>query len=193
MNSQKLENLLNLALDSTMEEREKSLDLDVGYEAAEERWELIVKYNGDLSRLNGPVITVEELIAGYAIVTLPQELIASFVELEEVEYVEMPKRLYFSLQRGKEVSCIPPVTAREPYLSGSGILVAVIDSGIDYVSMDFRNKDGSSRISYLWDQSLMPDEERGMLPPEGYGIGVEFSRGQIDEALKAEGAEGIFA
>ena len=101
MNSQKLENLLNLALDSTMEEREKSLDLDVGYEAAEERWELIVKYNGDLSRLNGPVITVEELIAGYAIVTLPQELIASFVELEEVEYVEMPKRLYFSLQRGK--------------------------------------------------------------------------------------------
>ena len=66
MNSQKLENLLNLALDSTMEEREKSLDLDVGYEAAEERWELIVKYNGDLSRLNGPVITVEELIAGYA-------------------------------------------------------------------------------------------------------------------------------
>ena len=42
MNSQKLENLLNLALDSTMEEREKSLDLDVGYEAAEERWELIV-------------------------------------------------------------------------------------------------------------------------------------------------------
>lgn len=192
MNSQKLENLLNLALDSTMEEREKSLDLDVGYEAAEERWELIVKYNGDLSRLNGPVITVEELIAGYAIVTLPQELIASFVELEEVEYVEMPKRLYFSLQRGKEVSCIPPVTAREPYLSGSGIMVAVIDSGIDYVSMDFRNKDGSSRISYLWDQSLMPDEERGMLPPEGYGIGVEFSRGQIDEALKAEGAEGNF-
>ena len=132
MNSQKLENLLNLALDSTMEEREKSLDLDVGYEAAEERWELIVKYNGDLSRLNGPVITVEELIAGYAIVTLPQELIASFVELEEVEYVEMPKRLYFSLQRGKEVSCIPPVMAREPYLSGSGIMVAVIDSGIDY-------------------------------------------------------------
>ena len=146
MNSQKLENLLNLALDSSMEEREKSLDLDVGYEEEEARWELIVKYNGDLKRLGGSVITVEELIAGYAIVTLPQDLISSFVELEEVEYVEMPKRLYFSLQRGKEASCIPPVTAREPYLSGKGILVAVIDSGIDYARMDFRGNDGGSRI-----------------------------------------------
>lgn len=104
MNSQKLENLLNLALDSSMEEREKSLGLDTAYDAADDRWELIVKYNGNLKRLDGSVIGIEELIAGYAIVTIPQNLIESFVELEEVEYVEMPKRLYFSLQRGKEAS-----------------------------------------------------------------------------------------
>ena len=117
MNSQKLENLLNLALDSSAEERGKSLDLDTGYDAEEERWELIVKYNGNLRRLDGSVIGIEELIAGYAIVTIPQNLIESFIELEEVEYVEMPKRLYFSVQRGKEASCILPVTVREPYLS----------------------------------------------------------------------------
>lgn len=189
MNSQKLENLLNLALDSSAEEREKSLDLDIGYDREEEKWELIVKYNGDLKRLDGPVIEIEELIAGYAIVTIPQNLIESFVELEEVEYVEMPKRLYFSLQRGKEASCIFPVTVREPYLSGRGTLVAVIDSGIDYGRMDFRNRNGSSRIKYLWDQSLTPEEGRGMLPPEGYRIGVEFNQQQINEALEAEGEE----
>ena len=189
MNSQKLENLLNLALDSSAEERGKSLDLDTGYDAEEERWELIVKYNGNLRRLDGSVIGIEELIAGYAIITIPQNLIESFIELEEVEYVEMPKRLYFSVQRGKEASCILPVTVREPYLSGSGTLVAILDSGIDYSRMDFRNKDGGTRIKYLWDQSLSPEEGSGMRPPEGYRIGVEFHQEQIDEALQTEGEE----
>lgn len=72
MNSQKLENLLNLALDSSPEEREKSMRLDVGFDTETEMWELIVKYNGDLKRLDSPVIHIEELIAGYAIVTIPQ-------------------------------------------------------------------------------------------------------------------------
>ena len=45
MDSQKAENLLNLALDSTEEEREKSLDLQVGYEPEERTWELIIKYD----------------------------------------------------------------------------------------------------------------------------------------------------
>ncbi|MCI6553105.1 MAG: S8 family serine peptidase [Lachnospiraceae bacterium] len=189
MNSQKIENLLNLALDASMQERDKSLDLNTGYDSVSSRWELIVKYNGDLSRLNSEIIQVEELIAGYAIVTLPQNLITSFVELEEVEYVEMPKSLYFAMQQEKEASCIPPVTLREPYLSGRGTLVAVIDSGIDYARMDFRNRDGSSRILYLWDQSLDQDESRGFLAPEGFGIGVEFDENQINEALAEKGEE----
>ena len=45
-NSEKFENLLNLALDATGREREKSLQLGVGFEPEEKRWELIVKYSG---------------------------------------------------------------------------------------------------------------------------------------------------
>lgn len=183
MDSQKLENLLNLALNSTREEREKSPELNIGYNEEENKWELIVKYNGDISRLHGPVIQVEELIAGYVILTVPQSLIDSLVELEEIEYVEKPKRLFFSLLQSKEASCIPAVTEREPYLTGEGTIVAVIDSGIDYERMDFRNGDGSSRILYLWDQTLRPDENRGFLPPEGFAVGVEFSKEQINAAL----------
>ena len=51
MNSQKLENLLNLSLDSTMEEREKSRILNVGFDREDKTWELIVKFHGDISRL----------------------------------------------------------------------------------------------------------------------------------------------
>ena len=41
MESQKIENLLNLALEATPEEREKSLELDVGYDREEKEWDLI--------------------------------------------------------------------------------------------------------------------------------------------------------
>lgn len=48
MQNQKLENLLNLALSSTQEEREKSPQLNVGYNTEEKTWELIIKYSGNL-------------------------------------------------------------------------------------------------------------------------------------------------
>ncbi len=46
MPDQKLDNLLNLALDATEEEREKSRNLNVGYEKPARKWEIIVKYSG---------------------------------------------------------------------------------------------------------------------------------------------------
>ena len=118
MENQKLEDVFNLSLEATPQERAKSLQLDVGFLENENRWELIVKHNGSLERLNSELIQVEELIAGYAIVTLPEALIESFTELPEVEYVEKPKRLYFSTLEGKRASCIPEVTLREPFQIG---------------------------------------------------------------------------
>lgn len=87
------------------------------------------------------------------------------------------------MNNGKRVSCILPVTVRPPFLSGKGVLVAVIDSGIDYAHLDFRNKDGSTRIVKLWDQTIPANLEKRFIPPVGYGIGTEFSEAQINEAL----------
>lgn len=129
MDNSKIENLLNLALNSTPEEREKSANLNVGYDPEDRRWELIVKYNGDISRLGSELIHVEELLAGYAVITAPESLVESLAELDEIEFIEKPKRLFFSVRAGKEASCVFPVTMRPPSLSGRGVLVAVIDSG----------------------------------------------------------------
>lgn len=150
---QKIENLLNLALETPEDERRKTQDLNVGYNETGNTWELIVKYNGSLDFLRNMNIEIEELIAGYAILVVPESLIPLIAQRPEIEYIEMPKRLYFALEQGKEVSCILPVTERPPLLTGKGVLVAVIDSGIDYESLFFRNSDGSSRIIEIWDQS----------------------------------------
>lgn len=150
---EKMENLLSLALETPLEERKQTLDLNVGYEEKDNTWEVIVKYNGSLDGLRELGIKAEELIAGYGILTVPLPLLATVAAKPEIEYMEMPKQLYFALQRGKEASCILQVTRREPFLTGKGVLVAVIDSGLDYESPYFRNRDGSTRIIEYWDQS----------------------------------------
>ena len=214
MDNQKLENLLNLALETPEAVREKSLNLNVGYEAESRTWELIVKYNGNLSALAAMGIGIEELLAGYAVLTVPEGLVDRIAELSEIEYVEKPKRLFFavdniamngnSMEQAKEASCILPVTVREPYLDGTGVIVGVIDSGIDYTNPHFRNADGTSRILYLWDQTLpweeVPqnaEEAAGSegsrrRPPDGFLLGTEFSKAQIDAALAAGSRQEVY-
>lgn len=89
----------------------------------------------------------------------------------------------------KDVSCITQVTERSPNLSGKGVIIAVLDSGIDYYSPEFRLANGKTRILAIWDQAATPNEEKGQLPPEGYREGVLYTRERIDEALAADSRE----
>lgn len=183
-NSQKLENLLNLALDADEEERQRSQVLEVGYSEETGKWELIVRYHGSADAMRAmPGTQVETLLGGYAIVWTPEEQIGALAALEEVEYVEKPKQLLYEVEEGKAISCIEPLQQGGAVpgesgtggagLFGRGVLVAVLDSGIDYTLPDFRRDDGSTRIVGLWDQTL----------------GQEFTGEQIDEALRAATAE----
>ena len=154
MEGQKTENLLNLALDATQEEREKSLELEVGYHPGEREWDLIIKYSGDLEGVRGIAARTTKLLNEYAVVTVAESRIQELAALPEVEYVEKPKRLYFQMEEGKRVSCINEVQDARFSLLGQGVLVGVIDSGIDYSLPEFRRADGTTRIKSLWDQSL---------------------------------------
>ena len=184
MTGQKVENILNLALDATEEEREKSLQLDIGYDPIEKSWELIIKYSGSLDPVREIAEQVIELMNEYAVITVRESRISELASLPQVEYVEKPKRLFFQTANGRRVSCIDTVQDSRFSLFGQGVFVAVIDSGIDYTLADFCNADGTTRIRSLWDQSLRPRE--GEAAPKGYEIGVEYTKEKIDEALKAQ-------
>ena len=184
MTDQKLENMLNLALDATEAEREKSLQLNVGYDPLEKQWEVIVKYSGDLREVLGDEIPIVELLNGFAILTVPQSLIERLTDYPQIEFIEKPKRLFFAVNQGKSASCMTSVQSQfSPLgmpLTGKGILVACVDSGIDYSHPDFRNQDGTTRILRLWDQSIPGN------PPKGYVIVTEYTSEQINAALAAE-------
>ncbi len=127
--SQKIENMLNLALETPEQVREQTENLNVGFDSRERTWEVIVKYHGSLEALEQEGVEVERLIAGYAILTVPEGKVEQVAAREEIEYMEKPKRFFYSLEEAKAFSCIYPATLREPYLTGEGTLVAVIDSG----------------------------------------------------------------
>ncbi|MCC8029297.1 MAG: hypothetical protein LIO75_05835 [Lachnospiraceae bacterium] len=176
MNNEKLDNFLNLALDATDEERDKSEELSVGYHAADKTWQLIVRASGSMAELSEtyPEVEIDTLLNGYAVMTVPQDLIDEVSQRPEIEYMEKPKRLFFAVNEGRRVSCVNslqqfvpyetgagnqlfpvPVsgeTASEDPLLGAGVLAAIIDSGIDYAHPDFRNADGTTRIVELFDQ-----------------------------------------
>ena len=178
MADQKLENVLNLALDATEEERQKSLELDVGYDAIMREWDLIVRYSGSLDEIRELGAGVVELQNEYAIITIREDLIDRLTEFPQIEFIEKPKRLFFAVENEKRASCIPPVQRPPLNLTGRGVLVGIIDSGIDYANPVFRNADGTTRIRNLWDQSLSEN------PPAGYLIGTEYTSEQINEALR---------
>lgn len=178
MNSGKRDNQLNLALDVNPETREQTLDLDVGFIPEEQSWELIIKYTGSLQRIRDELkISIVELLNEYAIIIIPESLVNRLSEYEEVEFIEKPKRLVFAVTNGKAESCINPLQTAQFNLYGEGVLVAIIDSGIDYGHPDFRNEDGTTRIEALWDQTIQGS------PPEGYDVGTLYTREQINEAL----------
>ena len=70
---------------------------------------------------------------------------------------------------------------QQPYLSllGSGVLIGIVDSGIDYTQSVFRYEDGTSKIRFLYDQTIPGS------PPEGFYLGTEYTNDQINAALKA--------
>ena len=170
MPNQKLENLLNLSLEVTPQERARSQELETGYMPKEKSWELIVKYSGSLDGVREMGVQVEELQNEYAILIVPENLIDQVSRLPQIEYVEKPKRLFFAINRAKAASCINILQEPPENLTGTGVLMAVIDSGIDYFHDDFRNEDGTTRILELWDQAL----------------DKVFTAAEINNALEAE-------
>ena len=142
-------------------------------------WEVIVKYDGSLNVVEKPLnAQVEVLNNNYAIVTLPEENIEKLAEYREVEFIERPKTLGLNQSEALSASCISNVL-NDPVLGldGNGVIIAVLDSGIDYAHKEFLNDDGTTRIIKLWDQTIIG------VPPQGFKIGHEYTQSDINNAL----------
>ena len=185
--SQKIETQLNLSLSLPESTRQKSEALSSGFIKDSDAWDLIIKYNGDLSSITEEIpMIITYLYQQYAIVRIHQKDILKLSSFPQIIYIEMSKNLFFETMNGIRESCILPARRTPFSLTGKGTLIAILDSGIDYYHPDFRNVDGSTRILGIWDQTIEGN------PPEGYFLGSFYSEEQINEALKLPRSEGSF-
>ncbi|WP_309449482.1 S8 family peptidase [Clostridium sp.] len=136
--------------------------------------EIVVLFGNNLDKVTKSVQqiggTFENLGYGFGIVTLKSEDVRKVSQIEGVQYVELPKVLFTSDFESNKACCVPNAWDRYG-LTGEGVLVGFIDTGIDYTHPAFRDEDGNTRIDFIYDL--------------GENIKV-YDRVQINEALKAQ-------
>jgi|tagenome__1003787_1003787.scaffolds.fasta_scaffold20980703_2 subtilisin family serine protease len=119
---------------------------------------------------------------------IPTNRLADLAALPGVLYVEgsRPHRPELNVS-------VPEVQAdvlhsRNPASKGTGVVVGIIDSGIDIDHRSFRNDDGTTRVRGIWDQTLRARAGTGEAPPARFpgppAVGVEYTQADIDATLR---------
>ncbi|KPI50769.1 peptidase S8 [Clostridioides difficile] len=141
-------------------------------------YELIVKYNGDILKLEQELgVSVEILNSSYAIITSNnEEDVNTLLTYPEIEFIEKPFILQTQDVQSFSSTGITGFKNRTG-LTGKGTIIGIIDSGIDYTLPVFRDSDGRSKILYYWDQSIQGN------PPEGFREGTLYTNEDINNAI----------
>jgi subtilisin family serine protease len=143
--------------------------------------EIIVKYNGDINAFANQIgAKVEILSSSYAIMQIDIEMISILRSNFQIEYFEYSSRISLIDSPNMNSSCVTStISDPELNLNGEGVIVAILDSGIDFKHPDFIDDDGKTRILAIWDQDIEGN------PPTGFNIGTEYTQTQINQALES--------
>ena len=129
-----------------------------------------------------------------AAIKIPVSALSSFVKSKSIIRIEAYpshfKVMNDSLRINSNV--IPVQTGQAPLTQaydGSGIVIGLIDTGIDFTHPDFNDSLGKSRVKFLWDQNLAVAANT----PLPYGYGQEWNNTEIDGGLAAGSTDVDFA
>ncbi|MBR1736447.1 MAG: S8 family serine peptidase, partial [Firmicutes bacterium] len=141
--------------------------------------EVIVRYYGSIEEAVGKLGGTAELLSeSYAIVDIPEENIEKLRNEENIIYIELPKILALNYEvSGAQTE--RRYTENIYGLTGKGVIVGIIDSGIDYENRTFIDDNGKSRIIYIWDQSVEGNA------PRGFERGYEYTNEDINNAISS--------
>lgn len=113
------------------------------------------------------------------------------LSIGQYSYTSIPKLFSLMDSTSLDVSGILSIQ-NQPSLSlkGQGVLIGIVDTGIDYTNPLFQDEAGNTRILSIWDQtanSQMVTSERAFVhQQEEWLYGVEYTQEEINEALRAE-------
>lgn len=146
---------------------------------------------------NAPLIEpacVQSISRNYSILYYDRSRVPE-LSIRDYSYTSIPKLFSLMDSTSLDVSGILAIQ-NQPALSlkGQGILIGIIDTGIDYRNPLFRDGDGNTRIVSIWDQSynqavVSEGLNENQLPELLYG--VEYTREQLNQALNSPNPQEI--
>lgn len=133
----------------------------------------------------------------FAIVTIRSDLLKRPEDTQEVirvfnEYIDFT-RLGIIYVQPPDIFSLAQVSAIEAAdirrvqensaldLLGEGVIIGIIDTGIDYLNEEFQDEAGNSRIEVIWDQTIDTLEEDIPIP-----FGTLYLKERITEAIRVQ-------
>lgn len=158
----------------TLEERERIFSNDYA--------DLLITYSGDESVFEDFEDATIHIIDFFnAIVHVPVTQITDNI-IVQLGYSVMPSLFGLISQASLEASSIYRLRNVPNFnLKGQGVLIGFLDTGIDYTNSIFKYADNTTKIASIWDQTVISDNF-----PEHTFYGTEYSREQINQALRSE-------
>lgn len=149
---------------------------------SEDYADLIIEYNGDVAIFEEfPDRTVQIINDQYAFVHVPVNFITQDI-VYRFGYGSLPTCFGIISESSLESSGVFRLRNIPVFnLRGQGVLIGIIDTGIEYTNPIFRYADNTTRIVSIWDQTISSGN-----PPSGMLYGTEFTREQINEALQSD-------
>jgi subtilisin family serine protease len=143
---------------------------------------VLLRFSKDLDAIKALGFTAATVIGEVAIGVVNLGQVEQLAALDNVVHIESEQ-----LRRLHLKDSVPEIHADQvwhgiPSITGAGVAVGIVDTGIDIFHKSFRNSDGSTCIRYIWDQTLSPQGAEKS-PPDGFVGGVEFDWTDINAAL----------
>ena len=130
-----------------------------------------------------PFIKMGKKVRGdFAVFHIDIRRVTDLLKIIGTAYIEMyPDPMTLLGKRSLDASTITHVQT-QPFLDlrGRGTLIGIIDTGIDYTKEAFQYEDGTSKIRYLWDQTIEGNS------PGDFLFGSEYTHEQINQALQTD-------
>lgn len=149
---------------------------------SEEYADLIVFYLNNPERLSQyRDAVIHYMNEAFAIVYVPVSQITERA-ISTFGYNAIPKLYGLTSERSLEASGVTRLRRIPNFnLRGNGVLIGIIDTGIDYTNPVFIKPDGTTKIITIWDQTLTIGTA-----PAGAKFGSEYNSDQINQALASE-------
>lgn len=151
-------------------------------------FDLLLNFTGNLSVFDQfPDATVQLLNnVNVAVVHVPVQQI-NYSTISKLGYEVIPTLSGLISQASLEASGINKLRTLPSFnLRGQGVLIGILDTGIDYTNPIFINADNTSKIALLWDQTIYGEN---YLSNTYYG--TEYTKEQINQAIQSENPYGI--